>query len=98
MSLAAHSEGQQLMRLLIEDVHIIGPHAQVSMRSARPTRPGPNQARHAPPNPLARDQCLAKTVYVSFVITDGDSYRMRQAEPAEEEPDRQATASLEVMR
>jgi hypothetical protein len=75
------------MRLLIENVHITGPHVH-----------WPNQARQRTTNPPARDQCLAKTVYVSFVITDGDSYHMKQAGPDEEDPDRQATASLKVMR
>ena len=99
ISLAAHSEGQHLVRAgLIENVHIIGPtlRSEYAFRSTYPTPP--NQARHAPLNPPVRDQCLAKTVYVSFVIIDGDSYRMKQAEPEEEEPNRQAVASLVVMR
>jgi site-specific DNA recombinase len=38
---------------------------------AEPSQPSPHR------NPPARDQCLAKTVYVPFVAIDGPSYRMR---------------------
>ena len=73
---------QQLLRLLIEEVRVTGWHVQIHLRiPLDPPEPEP----HTPPvpevdqRPSAHDRCQAKTVCVPLVVTDGDSYRMREA-------------------
>jgi len=59
-------------------VHITGPHIQIQRRiPLDPPDPGPTKPDTLHRNPPARDQGQAKTVYVSFVITDRNSCRMK---------------------
>ena len=78
------TQKQQLLRLLIEDVHVTGWHVQIRLRIAldppppdppHPTGPTARQAnRHVtPPAP----ECQPKTVCVPLVALKGDSYRIK---------------------
>ncbi len=72
---------QQLLRLMIDDVHVTGWHVQIRLRipSTRPTPALATHSRRAQRHRQPGHQlCQAKNVCVPLVATDCDSHRMRQ--------------------
>ncbi len=74
---------QQLLRLLIEDVHVTGYQAKIRLRipldPQTPARPGQDLAASRAITDNKTSRVKPKTVCVPSVATDGYSYRMREA-------------------
>ena len=72
---------QQLLRLLIEDVHVTGYQAKIRLRipSTRRPRPGPPRTASRAITDNKTSRVKPRTVCVPSVATDGYSYRMREA-------------------
>ncbi|MCW2660308.1 MAG: hypothetical protein JWP83_1460 [Mycobacterium sp.] len=81
------TQKQQLLRLLVEDVHVTGWHVirlRIVLDRHHPnhrTRPA-QQANHH-----HRARCQPRTVCVPLVGTDGDSYRIKDAQRQTGTPD-----------
>jgi site-specific DNA recombinase len=84
----ADTQKQQLLRLLVEDVRVTGWHVQIRLRIALdpppPEPPHPTSRTSKPPpqpRPVSTQDGLR-----SVVITNGDSYRMKDANHRKESP------------
>jgi Recombinase zinc beta ribbon domain len=73
---------QQLLRLLIDEIRVTGWLIQICLRIALdPSPPDPRDAQgsHHPPGPKRPHPLSSQEGCVPFVVTDGDSFRMKQA-------------------
>jgi hypothetical protein len=70
---------QKLLRLVIEEVRVTGWDVEIRLRipldEGPPLHPQPGRATRAVPGRW----CQAMTVCVPLVVTDGESFRMREA-------------------